>query len=286
MEIRMVPEVQEWLAEMRDRDPAAAEGVDEAVAALRAGGTSVGPPLVVPVEGRPGSGASASAPNGRRRAGRAGTRGRSAAGAARWLLARTALPALDAAYERQLDRLTPVRRTVADVATSRKRLELQIEHLERQGDGPGGPTPEDAGERLADLRRRYAALQAEEECVTVASQRLQATVDDFRTHMEAAKAAYRAAQEAADATWAELDRDDGASPAGGCGPGRAAPFWLNELRPGTPESAGARLLFTVEPSGAAVLLAAATDEDRQDAWYAEAIARSRIRYQRTVRHRA
>ena len=57
MEIRMVPEVQEWLAEMRDRDPAAAEGVDEAVAALRAGGTSVGPPLVIPVEGRPGSGA-------------------------------------------------------------------------------------------------------------------------------------------------------------------------------------------------------------------------------------
>jgi hypothetical protein len=32
MEIRMVPEVQEWLAELRDRDPAAAEGVDEAVA--------------------------------------------------------------------------------------------------------------------------------------------------------------------------------------------------------------------------------------------------------------
>jgi hypothetical protein len=30
MEIRMVPEVQEWLAEMRDRDPAAAKGVDEA----------------------------------------------------------------------------------------------------------------------------------------------------------------------------------------------------------------------------------------------------------------
>lgn len=180
-----------------------------------------------------------------------------------------------------------MRRTVADVATSRKRLELQIEQLERQADGSGGPTPEGAGERLADLRRRYAALLADEERVTVASQRLQATVDDFRTHMEAAKAAYRATQEAADATWAELNRDDGASPVvEDAGPGRPAPFWLSELRPGTPESAGARLLFTVEPSGTAVLLAAATDEDRQDAWYAEAIARSRIRYQRTLGHRA
>jgi hypothetical protein len=283
--------VQEWLAEMRDRDPAAAKGVDEAVAALRAGGTSVGPPLVIPVEGRLGSSASTSAPaprpNGRRGAGRAGSRGRSAAGAARWLLARTALPGLDAAYEQQLDRLTPVRRTVADVATSRRRLELQIEQLERQADGSGGPTLEGAGERLADLRRRYAALLAEEERVTVASQRLQATVDDFRTHMEAAKASYRATQEAADATWAELNRDDSASPAvEDAGPGRPAPSWLSELRPGTPESAGARLLFTVEPSGTAVLLAAATDEDRQDAWYAEAIARSRIRYQRTLGHRA
>ncbi len=211
MEIRMVPEVQEWLAEMRGRDPAAAEGVDEAVAALRAGGTSVGPPLVIPVEGRPGSGAPAPTPN------------------------------------------------------------------ERRG----------AGERLADLRRRYAALLAEEERVTVASQRLQATINDFRTHMEAAKAAYRATQEAADATWAELDRDDGASPAvQDAGPGRPAPFWLSELRPGTPESAGARLLFTVEPPGTAVLLAAGTEEDRQNAWYAEAIARSRFRYQRTLRRRA
>jgi hypothetical protein len=120
----------------------------------------------------------------------------------------------------------------------------------------------------------------------VASQRLQARVDDFRTHMEAAKAAYRATQETADATWAELIGDDDTSPAvDDAGPGRPAPFWLSELRPGTPESAGARLLFTVEPSGTAVLLAAGTDEDRQDAWYADAISRSRIRHQRTLRRR-
>ena len=34
--IRMAPEVEEWLAAVRDRDPAAADLVEEAVAALRA----------------------------------------------------------------------------------------------------------------------------------------------------------------------------------------------------------------------------------------------------------
>ena len=40
--IRMAPEVEQWLAAVRDRDPTAADLIDEAVAALRAGGQSVG----------------------------------------------------------------------------------------------------------------------------------------------------------------------------------------------------------------------------------------------------
>ena len=36
--IRMAPEVGVWLANVRDRDPAAADLIDEAVAALRAAG--------------------------------------------------------------------------------------------------------------------------------------------------------------------------------------------------------------------------------------------------------
>ena len=36
--IRMAPEVRLWLASVRDRDPAAADLIDEAVAALRAAG--------------------------------------------------------------------------------------------------------------------------------------------------------------------------------------------------------------------------------------------------------
>jgi len=39
---------------------------------------------------------------------------------------------LDYSYQRQLEMLQKVRRGVADVATSRKRLELQISQLERE----------------------------------------------------------------------------------------------------------------------------------------------------------
>ena len=46
---------------------------------------------------------------------------------------------LDYSYQRQLDLLSKVRRGVADVATSRKRVELQINQLEQQSDQAPGP---------------------------------------------------------------------------------------------------------------------------------------------------
>jgi len=57
-QIRMVPEVEQWLAGVREHDPDTADRIDQAVAALRAAGESLGPPLVVPVEDppRPGCG--------------------------------------------------------------------------------------------------------------------------------------------------------------------------------------------------------------------------------------
>jgi hypothetical protein len=54
---------------------------------------------------------------------------------------------------------------------------------------------------------------------------------------------------------------------------------LSELRPGAPESAGTRILFTIEPPATAVLLAAGMEDDWLRAWYAEATANCRIRYQ-------
>jgi phage shock protein A len=119
---------------------------------------------------------------------------------------------LDYSYQRQLELLQKVRRGVADVATSRKRLELQINQLEQQSDKleSQGRQALAAGredlarealtrrsgvhQQLADLQGQYANLQAEEEKLTTASQRLQAKIEAFRTKKETIKATYTAAE--------------------------------------------------------------------------------------------
>ena len=119
---------------------------------------------------------------------------------------------LDYSYQRQLEMLQKVRRGVADVATSRKRVELQMNQIQQQSnklekqarDALGAGREDLAREALTrrssaqgqlnDLQTQYASLQAEEEKLTVASQRLQAKVDSFRTRKETIKATYTAAE--------------------------------------------------------------------------------------------
>ena len=118
---------------------------------------------------------------------------------------------LDYSYQRQLEMLQKVRRGVADVATSRKRVELQMNQIQQQsnklekqardalgrprGPGPGSSDPRSSAQsQLSDLQAQYASLQAEEEKRTVASQRLQSKVDAFRTRKETIKATYTAAE--------------------------------------------------------------------------------------------
>jgi chromosome segregation ATPase len=147
---------------------------------------------------------------------------RTASAAPRWLHTRTrphsAFPDLDAAYQRQLEALTQVRRTVARVATSRKRLERQIGHLEQEARHPDNPAMEtgqdpsadagqvhhDAQQPLAGLRRQSAALETEERRITLASRRLQAKVETFRAAKETTENAYTAAEETAKDIWAEI----------------------------------------------------------------------------------
>jgi phage shock protein A len=101
---------------------------------------------------------------------------------------------------------------VADVATSRKRVELQIntlqqssDKLDRQARDALAVGREDlardaltrkagVSSQMSDLNTQYTALQGEEEKLTGASQRLQAKVDAFRTKKETIKATYTAAE--------------------------------------------------------------------------------------------
>ena len=119
---------------------------------------------------------------------------------------------LDYSYGKQLELLQKVRRGLADVATSRKRVETQAAQLDRSADTLQGQARqalaagrEDlAREALArrsavasqvtDLQGQQAALQAEEEKLTLAAQRLQAKVDAFRVRKETIKAGYTAAE--------------------------------------------------------------------------------------------
>ena len=119
---------------------------------------------------------------------------------------------LDYSYQRQLELLQKVRRGVADVATSRKRVELQANQLNgevekltlsaqralQQGreDLAREALTRKSGlqQQLADLQQQHTALQGEEEKLIRASTRLQAKVDAFRTRKETIKATYSAAE--------------------------------------------------------------------------------------------
>jgi phage shock protein A len=119
---------------------------------------------------------------------------------------------LDYSYQKQLELLTKVRRGVADVATSRKRIELQLQGLENQANKLADQARkalsmnrEDLArealarksgleQQIADLKTQHANLQGEEEKLTLASQRLQAKVEAFRTRKETIKATYTAAE--------------------------------------------------------------------------------------------
>jgi phage shock protein A len=119
---------------------------------------------------------------------------------------------LDYSYQKQLELLQKVRRGVADVATSRKRVELQLSRLQQESDKLRGQAQQALGagredlarealtrrsgldQQIADLSEQHAALQQKEEQLTQAAQRLQAKVESFRTRKETIKATYTAAE--------------------------------------------------------------------------------------------
>jgi phage shock protein A len=119
---------------------------------------------------------------------------------------------LDLSYEKQVEQLTKVRRGVADVATARKRIELQAQGLQKQADklqqqakaalAQGNePLAREAlarraalGEQLAELKTQHDQITEQESKLVATSQELQVRVERFRTQKETLKASYTAAE--------------------------------------------------------------------------------------------
>jgi phage shock protein A len=119
---------------------------------------------------------------------------------------------LDLGYEKQSEMLRQVRRGVADVATSKKRLDLQLEkltqssaNLESQAKKALEANREDlarvALERKAGVQTQVASIQAqrdqlqvEQEKLVMAEQKLATKIEAFRIQKETIKAQYTAAE--------------------------------------------------------------------------------------------
>lgn len=119
---------------------------------------------------------------------------------------------LDYSYERQLELLQKVKRGLTDVATSRKRVELQAQQLKASADKLESQAKQALGQnredlareavtrrtsvqaQVADLKVQHDQLKGEEEKLVDASRRLQAKVDAFRIRKETIKANYTAAE--------------------------------------------------------------------------------------------
>ena len=119
---------------------------------------------------------------------------------------------LDLSSDKQLEQLTNVRKSVADVATARKRIELQAAELQKQADKLQGQAKAALeqnneelarealtrraalGEQLADLQTQHDQIAEKEQKLIETSQTLQVQVEEFRTRKETIKASYTAAE--------------------------------------------------------------------------------------------
>ncbi len=120
--------------------------------------------------------------------------------------------AMDFAYQKQLESLQQVRRNIADVLTSEKRLEIQESQLQQsvgrlqdqakralqQGREDLARVAltraETAKQQITGLDQQIAQLRDQEQKLEVMAQKLQAKVEAFRTQKETIKAQYSAAE--------------------------------------------------------------------------------------------
>jgi phage shock protein A len=119
---------------------------------------------------------------------------------------------LDYSYEQMLEQLQNVKRGVADVVTSKKRIELQEQKLEQnvvkletQARQAVGANREDlarqalekkaiAQQQLQDMDTQVKGLEDQQEKLVAAQQQLESRVESFRSQKEVLKAQYSAAE--------------------------------------------------------------------------------------------
>lgn len=118
---------------------------------------------------------------------------------------------LDESYRTQLALLQQVRRGVADVATSRKRVELQIVQLRQQGDQLDQAARESVAsgnddaaraaltrkvtldKAVADLESQHDGLKTEEDKLEDTARQIQVRVEEFRLRKDTLSARHTAA---------------------------------------------------------------------------------------------
>jgi phage shock protein A len=119
---------------------------------------------------------------------------------------------LDLSYEKQIENVQKVRRSVAEVATARKRIEIQANQLQQQATKLQDQARqaltqnrEDLArealsrraaiaQELTDLETQHTQICGQEQRLVETSQRLQSQVAVFRTKKETLKATYTAAE--------------------------------------------------------------------------------------------
>src|SRR6478672_10284916 len=119
---------------------------------------------------------------------------------------------LDYSYEQMIQQLQNVKRGVADVATAKKRLELQTQSIEQnvvkletQARQAVAANREDlarqalerkaaAQQQLQGLDAQVQQLQSQQEGLIASQQQLEAKIESFRSEKEVIKAQYSAAQ--------------------------------------------------------------------------------------------
>ncbi len=303
-QLRMSGEIHDWLDQLRTADPARASLVAEALAALAAGGDSLGPPLVQPADpDHPGPAEAELDPRAQ----------------------------LDQAYQDGLDQLAVLRRRVADAATLARQFSTQLgdlgslrvrlaeQHQEALAAGDTGRAGTvrqaiaDVDRQVTTLRERLPRVTAAEQALTRQSYQQQVRAEELRTRKETLKARYTAAEaecmvvQAAAALDAEPGGAPGPEPAAGrpgtaaeaqaklaaitgeierelgqagapASPGRPGRIpALLELCPEVPTAAGTGtgILFAVEPPGTALLVAVLDGAEAIREHHDEAVAAAR-----------